>query len=103
MKLWGKNSALGGVDFNAAEWVYTPIIQSGGEYDLKVSAQPNDKNLKPGVILSSLGVRYKSYCASMGRTFLISPSKVSRLRRRNLTVRNRNPTMPFFWRPEQKL
>jgi len=76
MKLWGKNTSLGEVDFNAAEWVYTPIIQSGGDYDLKVSAQPNEKNLKPGVILSSLGIRYKSYCASMGRTFLISPSKV---------------------------
>jgi len=77
MKLWGKNTSLNGVDFNAAEWVYTPIIQSGGDYDLKVSAQSNEKNLQPGVILSSLGIRYKSYCASMGRTFLISPSKAS--------------------------
>lgn len=76
-KLWGKNSQLAKVDFNSTEWVYTPIIQSGGQYDLKVSASSNDQNLTPGVILASLGVRYKSYCSSMGRTFLISPNKVS--------------------------
>lgn len=75
-KLWGKNSQLAKVDFNSTEWVYTPIIQSGGQYDLKVSASSNDQNLTPGVILASLGVRYKSYCSSMGRTFLISPNKV---------------------------
>jgi nucleosome binding factor SPN SPT16 subunit len=33
-------------------------------------------NLKAGVILASIGLRYKNYCTSMGRTFMISPSKV---------------------------
>jgi nucleosome binding factor SPN SPT16 subunit len=75
MKLWNKNAQLKGVDFTNTDWVYSPIIQSGGEYDLRVSAYSNEKDLKPGVILSSLGIRYKSYCASMARTFMISPSK----------------------------
>lgn len=64
------------VDFSNAEWVYAPIIQSGGNYDLKVSAVSDNKPLKPGVILSSLAIRYKSYCTSMGRTFMINPNKV---------------------------
>lgn len=75
-KLWAKNPKLANVDFNSTEWVHAPIVQSGGQYDLRVSAQSNDENLKPGVIIASLGVRYKSYCSSMGRTFLISPNKV---------------------------
>ncbi|OCF42303.1 FACT complex subunit SPT16 [Kwoniella heveanensis CBS 569] len=75
MKLWNKNPSLGEVDFASTEWVYTPIIQSGGKYDLKVTAMSNNDPLKPGVILASLGIRYKSYCTSMSRTFFISPNK----------------------------
>ncbi|BEJ13264.1 hypothetical protein CspHIS471_0304380 [Cutaneotrichosporon sp. HIS471] len=75
MKLWNKNPKLANVDFTNTDWVYSPIIQSGGEYDLRVSAYSNEKPLKPGVILSSLGIRYKSYCASSARTFMINPSK----------------------------
>ncbi|WRT64164.1 FACT complex subunit SPT16 [Kwoniella shivajii] len=75
MKLWSKNPSLGDVDFASTEWVYTPIIQSGGKYDLKVTALSDNSPLKPGVILANLGIRYKSYCTSMGRTFFISPAK----------------------------
>ncbi|KAF9581674.1 FACT complex subunit spt16 [Lunasporangiospora selenospora] len=57
------------------EWCYTPIIQSGGDYDLRTSAASNEKNLHAGTIICSLGVRYKSYCSNIGRTFLIDPSK----------------------------
>ncbi|KAG0040989.1 FACT complex subunit spt16 [Podila clonocystis] len=57
------------------EWCYTPIIQSGGEYDLKTSAVSNEKDLHGGTIICSLGVRYKSYCSNIGRTFLINPKK----------------------------
>ncbi|ODO07204.1 FACT complex subunit SPT16 [Cryptococcus wingfieldii CBS 7118] len=74
-KLWAKNPSLGQVDFTSTEFIYTPIVQSGGKYDLKVTAASNGDNLKPGVILSSMGIRYKNYCSSMGRTFLISPTK----------------------------
>lgn len=57
------------------EWCYTPIIQSGGDYDLKTSAVSNELELHAGTIICSLGVRYKSYCSNIGRTFLIDPNK----------------------------
>ncbi|KAG0173480.1 FACT complex subunit spt16 [Apophysomyces sp. BC1015] len=57
------------------EWCYSPIIQSGGKYDLRPSAMSNSDKLHPGVILCSMGVRYKYYCSNIGRTFLIDPSK----------------------------
>lgn len=55
---------------------YPPIVQSGGTYSLKPSALSSDSQLDFGVILCSLGIRYKSYCANIGRTFLIDPTKV---------------------------
>lgn len=64
-------------DFNSdlVEWCYSPIIQSGGEYDLKPSATSSDSQLVgEGVIIASLGLRFKSYCSNLARTFLIDPS-----------------------------
>ncbi|KAJ3071143.1 FACT complex subunit spt16 [Podochytrium sp. JEL0797] len=60
---------------DSAEWCYTPIIQSGGKYDLKPSAQSDKTTLHDGTILCSLGVRYKNYCSNMSRTFFINPEK----------------------------
>ncbi|RLV90278.1 FACT complex subunit SPT16 [Spathaspora sp. JA1] len=57
------------------EWCYSPIVQSGGEYDLKPSAVSTESMLiGDGVILSSIGLRYKSYCSNVARTFLIDPT-----------------------------
>ncbi|CAO3689607.1 unnamed protein product [Umbelopsis ramanniana] len=63
------------VDQSNIEWCYSPIVQSGGDYKLKSSAVSNEKKLHPGVILCSLGARYKSYCSNVGRTYLVDPSK----------------------------
>eukprot|EP00455_Lapot_gusevi_P020974 TRINITY_DN2209_c0_g1_i1.p1 TRINITY_DN2209_c0_g1~~TRINITY_DN2209_c0_g1_i1.p1 ORF type:complete len:1057 (-),score=311.91 TRINITY_DN2209_c0_g1_i1:101-3271(-) len=60
------------------ESCYTPIIQSGGRYDLKPSAQSNDETLHVGTIICSLGARYKSYCTNIGRTYFINPSDQQR-------------------------
>lgn len=62
-------------DLNNLDWCYNPIIQSGHEFDLKPSAQSNNKKLVGGVITSSIGTRYKSYCSNVARTFLVNPSK----------------------------
>ncbi len=43
------------------ESCYTPIIQSGGKYDLRASATSNDDPMHAGVIVASLGARYKGY------------------------------------------
>lgn len=53
---------------------YTPIIQSGGNYDLKPSAQSDDNELHYGVIVCSLGARYKNFCSNIARTYFINPS-----------------------------
>ncbi|EEB07329.1 FACT complex component Spt16 [Schizosaccharomyces japonicus yFS275] len=65
---------LGNMDMDQLEWCYTPIVQSGGSYDLKPSAISNDKLLHGGVVLCSLGLRYKSYCSNIGRTYLFDPN-----------------------------
>jgi nucleosome binding factor SPN SPT16 subunit len=53
---------------------YPPIIQSGGKYDLKVSAGSDDHTLHHGVIVVALGTRYAFYCANLSRTFVINPT-----------------------------
>jgi nucleosome binding factor SPN SPT16 subunit len=54
---------------------YNPIVQSGGEYDLRVSAQSNNNTLKYDVITVSFGSRYQLYCSNLARTFLVDPPK----------------------------
>jgi len=55
---------------------YFPIVQSGGEYDLRVTAQTSSTtNLSHDVITVSLGARYKGYCSNIARTFLVDPPK----------------------------
>ncbi|CAH6722224.1 FACT complex subunit Spt16p [[Candida] jaroonii] len=72
-KLLQNNSSF---DPELLDWCYSPIIQSGNEFDLKPSAQSSDKVLKnEGVILSSIGLRFKNYCSNIGRSFLIDPTK----------------------------
>jgi nucleosome binding factor SPN SPT16 subunit len=41
------------------ESCYIPIIQSGGKYDLKLSATNDDENLHFGTIVCALGARYQ--------------------------------------------
>jgi len=54
---------------------YFPIVQSGGEYDFKVSAQSNSGDVKYDVITVSLGARYQMYCSNIARTLLVDPPK----------------------------
>lgn len=54
---------------------YPPIIQSGGAYSLKFSAAADKNHLHFGVIVCSLGARYKSYCSNISRTFLVNPTE----------------------------
>ena len=47
---------------------YPPVVQSGGRFDLKLSAASAPGDLaQEGVILVALGVRYASYCANVAR------------------------------------
>ncbi|RKP10675.1 FACT complex subunit spt16 [Thamnocephalis sphaerospora] len=62
-------------DADVIDWCYSPIVQSGGKFDLRSSAVSNKDLLHAGTILCSFGVRYKSYCSNIGRTYLIDPQK----------------------------
>ena len=62
-------------DPSQLDWTHGPIIQSGGKYDLRMNATVDDELLHPGVILASMGLRYKSYCSLIARTYLVDPNK----------------------------
>ncbi|KRX92343.1 FACT complex subunit spt16, partial [Trichinella pseudospiralis] len=64
-----------GVDVNAMDLCFPPIIQSGGRYFLKFSVMSDDNNLHYGNIICSFGVRYRHYCSSLIRTLLVEPNK----------------------------
>lgn len=79
---WFKKKDLKlGSDFAPAQldWAYGPAIQSGGKYDIKIPGEPeNDKNnLHSGVIVASMGFRYKNWSSVVGRTYMIDPNKVN--------------------------
>lgn len=62
-------------DPKAVEVCYSPIIQSGGNYNLKFSALCDKNNLHFGAITCALGIRYKQYCSNLVRTILVNPSE----------------------------
>ena len=68
------------VDWLSTEFCYSPIIQSRSSadgYDLKPTAESSAEDMShKGVFLVSLGMRYKGYCANLGRTFIVDPDKV---------------------------
>lgn len=68
-----KGELPSGVNIEFLDICYPPIIQSGGSYSLKPSAVSNDEAIScgKGFILCSMGLRYRSYCANMARTFII--------------------------------
>ncbi|ETI24486.1 hypothetical protein G647_03855 [Cladophialophora carrionii CBS 160.54] len=75
-RFFSKVSKLpGDFDNQQLDWAYGPIVQSGGQYDLRMSAQPNDDDLHSGCIMAGVGFRYKTYCSMVARTYLIDPSK----------------------------
>jgi nucleosome binding factor SPN SPT16 subunit len=80
-KFFKQKSLKLGDDFDVTQmdWTVGPVVQSGGKYDLKSSALSDDNPLHAGIILASMGLRYKSYSAQIARTYLIDPSKVRSL------------------------
>ncbi|KAI9796396.1 MAG: FACT complex subunit spt16 [Piccolia ochrophora] len=64
-------------DFEVAQldWTYGPVIQSGEHYDLKLTAQSDKNELHAGIIVAGLGLRYRTYCSIIARTYLVDPNK----------------------------
>ncbi|XP_039489324.1 FACT complex subunit spt16 isoform X2 [Drosophila santomea] len=71
----GEKKYTSGLDPRLLDMAYPPIIQSGGVYSLKFSAVADKNPLHFGVIVCSLGARYKSYCSNISRTFLVNPTE----------------------------
>lgn len=57
------------------DWSQQPIVQSGGNYDLRLNATSDDKYLHAGVIVASMGLRYNTYSSQIARTYLVDPNK----------------------------
>ncbi|KAI9759373.1 MAG: FACT complex subunit spt16 [Chaenotheca gracillima] len=62
-------------DVNQLDWTYGPVVQSGGNYDLKPTAQSDTNNLHAGTIVAGFGLRYRTYCSIIARTYLVDPNK----------------------------
>ena len=81
MKWWktvelpGKGKLPSDLDPTQLDWVLGPAIQSGGKYDLRFASESNNDNLHAGIIIAALGLRYKSYCSTIARTYLVDPNK----------------------------
>lgn len=78
MKVWSKSKDLSDVDWQLAEFCYSPIVISRSTksgYDLRFTAESSEDNIAhKGVLLVAFGMRYKSYCANVGRTFMVDPT-----------------------------
>jgi nucleosome binding factor SPN SPT16 subunit len=68
------------VDWASTEYCYSPIIQSrstSAGYDLRSTAESSSDTIAhKGVFLIAAGMRYKGYCANLGRSIIVDPSKV---------------------------
>jgi len=68
------------IDWASTEFCYSPIIQSRSTstgYDLRSTAESSaDTIAHKGVFLIAVGMRYKGYCANLGRSIIVDPSKV---------------------------
>jgi len=69
------------VDWASTEFCYSPIIQSKSTqsgYDLRSTAESSgDLIAHSGVFLIATGIRYRGYCANVGRTIIVAPTKVN--------------------------
>ncbi|KAF2132040.1 SPT16-domain-containing protein [Dothidotthia symphoricarpi CBS 119687] len=74
-KFFEKQKVSKAFDSVQLDWCLQPTVQSGGTYDLKFASEPDDSNLHAGVIISSLGLRYQTYGAMVGRTYMVGPNK----------------------------
>ncbi|CAK5279482.1 unnamed protein product [Mycena citricolor] len=77
-RVWSRGKGLSDIDWSLVEFCYPPIIISRSSrtgYDLRYTAESSDDNIShKGVLLVAFGLRYKSYCANVGRTFIVDPT-----------------------------
>lgn len=75
-KFFRNIKGVGKFDPMQLDWSIAPVVQSGGNFDLKLASEPDENNLhQPGVIISGLGLRYQTYASMIARTYLVEPNK----------------------------
>lgn len=74
-KFFEKQKVSKNFDNMQLDWCLSPTVQSGGHYDLRFSSEPDDNNLHAGVIICALGLRYQTYGAMIGRTYMVDPNR----------------------------
>ncbi|KAK8204948.1 FACT complex subunit-domain-containing protein [Phyllosticta capitalensis] len=57
------------------DWSFQPVVQSGGNYDLRFTRDSDKNNLHAGIIVAALGLRYQSYSSMIARTYMVDPNK----------------------------
>jgi nucleosome binding factor SPN SPT16 subunit len=63
-----------GVDPRAfSDLAYAPIIQSGGNYDMKVTAAPDENAISCDTIVLRVGSKFKGFFSNQARTMFIDP------------------------------
>ncbi|KAJ7261402.1 FACT complex subunit SPT16 [Mycena haematopus] len=77
-KVWSKGKGLSDMDWSLVEFCYPPIIisrSSSSGYDLRYTVESTSDHIShKGVLLVAFGLKYKSYCANVGRTFIVDPT-----------------------------
>lgn len=63
-----------GVNPDNLDTAYPPIIQSGGKYALKFSAQSDENYLHFGTIVAMFGMKFKGYCSNIARCLMVNPT-----------------------------
>eukprot|EP00939_MAST-03C_sp_MAST-3C-sp1_P001704 g1704.t1 len=63
------------------EVCFTPVVQSGGSYNVKAEALGVPSDARPfayDLVIATVGMRYKLYCAKMTRTYFVDASKTQK-------------------------
>ena len=86
------------------EECFHPIVQSGGKYDLRLNAQTiAEDRLKAGVILCTLGARYKGYCSCISRTLLAPAASDTQKQNYEVLLALQKHLMERLLKPGEKL
>ena len=54
---------------------YRPIVQSGGDYDMRREAKSTEQYISDDIIIVSLGAHCEDYCCNLARTYLFNAPK----------------------------
>jgi nucleosome binding factor SPN SPT16 subunit len=52
---------------------YLPVVQSGGQFNLRIGAESDDRRLHDGVVLVHFGSKYNHECSNICRTLFFNP------------------------------